>query len=128
VHRIEPRFVPQDIVAPIGVRLGDGLGIRSVGACIVAKQVEALINQGSLAEVWLPASGTKTVALVLERQAGTLPPATRARANSAIKRVIIDSWALDNYGDLGSRDKIDAAYSDLAGAIAELRTLYAVAP
>jgi len=93
-----------------------------------AKQVEALINQGSLAEVWLPASGTKTVALVLERQAGTLPPATRARANSAIKRVIIDSWALDNYGDLGSRDKIDAAYSDLAGAIAELRTLYSVAP
>jgi hypothetical protein len=93
-----------------------------------AKQVEALINQGSLAEVWLPASGTKTVALVLERQAGTLPSATQARANSAIKRVIIDSWALDNYGDLGSRDKIDAAYSDLAGAITELRTLYSVAP
>jgi heavy metal-binding protein len=93
-----------------------------------AKQVETLINQGSLAEVWLPASGTKTAALVLDRRADTLPPASRARVNSAIKRVIVDSWALDNYGDLGSRDKIAAAYSDLASAIAELQTLYAAAP
>lgn len=93
-----------------------------------AKQVEALINQGSLAEVWLPASGTKTVALVLDRHAGTLPVPARARATSAIKRVIVDSWALDNYGDLGSRDKIATAYADLASAIAELQTLYAAAP
>ena len=93
-----------------------------------AKQVEALINQGSLAEVWLPASGTKTVALVLDRHAGALPPPARARANSAVKRVVVASWALDNYGDLGSRDKIATAYADLAGAITELQELYAAAP
>jgi hypothetical protein len=93
-----------------------------------AKQVETLINQGSLAEVWLPASGTKTVALVLDRRTDALSPPARARARSALKRVIIDSWALDNYGDLGSRDKIAAAYSDLAGAIAELQMLYTAAP
>lgn len=93
-----------------------------------SKQVETLINQGSLAEVWLPASGTKTVALVLDRRTDTLPAPARARANSAVKRVIVDSWALDNYGDLGSRDKIAAAYSDLASAITELQMLYAPAP
>ena len=41
-------------------------------------QIDALMREGNLSEVWLPAMGTKTVALALESHAGSLPAAKRS--------------------------------------------------
>jgi len=74
--------------------------------------------------VWLPAMGTKTVALVLEQHANTLPAAKRAQVNSAVKRVVTSAWEIDGYGDLGNRTKIVEAYQRMATAVADLKAAY----
>jgi hypothetical protein len=89
-----------------------------------AKQVESLIHEGNLAQVWLPATSTKTAALVLDAKANSLTPAGRSLVDSAVRRIVVAAWALDNYGDLGSREKISEAYANLAGAITDLKAAY----
>ncbi len=64
-------------------------------------QIDALMREGNLSEVWLPAMGTKTVALVLESHASSLPAAKRSLVTSSVKRVVTSAWEIDGYGDLG---------------------------
>jgi hypothetical protein len=87
-------------------------------------EVDALVKQGSLSEVWLPAMGTKTVALVLGDRSGELPEAKRAQVTSAVSRVVTAAWLIDGYGDLGNRGKIVEAYDQLASAITDLEGAY----
>jgi len=89
-----------------------------------AAEVDKLVKEGSLSEVWLPAMGTKTVALVLEQHAGSLPLAKRAQVASAVKRVVTSAWEIDGYGDLGNRTKIVEAYQRMATAVADLKAAY----
>ncbi len=89
-----------------------------------AGQIDKLMKEGSLAEVWLPAMGTKTVALVLEQHSSTLPAAKRAQAISATRRVVTSAWEIDGYGDLGNRTKIVEAYNRMATAVADLKAAY----
>jgi hypothetical protein len=89
-----------------------------------ASEVEQTVKDGNLGQVWLPAMGTKTVALALESHASMLPERQRALATVAIKRVVTAAWALDAYGDLGNKEKMTEAYEKLASAVADLKTAY----
>jgi len=89
-----------------------------------ASEVDRLVKEGNLSEVWLPAMGTKTVALVLEQHANSLPAAKRAQVSSAVKRVVTSAWEIDGYGDLGNRTKIVEAYQRMATAVADLKAAY----
>ncbi len=89
-----------------------------------AGQIDKLMKEGNLAEVWLPAMGTKTVALVLEQHSSSLPAARRALAVSAVRRVVTSAWEIDGYGDLGNRTKIVEAYNRMATAVADLKAAY----
>lgn len=90
-------------------------------------EVEQMVNEGNLGQVWLPAMGTKTVALALSEHTSTLPETQRAVANLAVKRVITSSWELDAFGDMGNKQKMSEAYARLASAIADLKGAYAPA-
>jgi hypothetical protein len=90
-----------------------------------SKEIEDLLHQGNLGQVWLPAMAVKTVALALDAKSGVLPAAARATATSAVDRVVTAAWQLDAYGDLGNRAKIDEAYGRLSAAVAQLQSLYA---
>jgi len=103
-----PKGVPE-LVAELNTRAGE---------------VDRLVKEGNLAEVWLPAMGTKTVALVLEQHASSLPAAKRALVSSAVKRVVTSAWEIDGYGDLGNRTKIVEAYQRMATAVADLKAAY----
>jgi hypothetical protein len=89
-----------------------------------AKEVETLVNEGSLAQIWLPAIGTKTVALALDTRSASLPAGQRATVQAAVKRVVAAAWQLDAYGDLGNRQKISEAYQRLASAVTDLKAAY----
>ena len=106
---ILPRSVP-DLLAELAKR---------------ANTIQQLIASGSLTEVWVPAMGTKTVALVLESQTTALPEARRAAATMAIKRIVTAAWQLDSSGELGNRQKVDEAYGRLASAVSDLKAAYA---
>jgi hypothetical protein len=89
-----------------------------------AGEVEQMVKEGNLGQVWLPAMGTKTVALALESHASTLPEPQRAAATVAVKRVVTSAWDLDAYGDLGDKQRMTEAYTKLAAAVAELKAVY----
>jgi|KBSSwiStaDraftv2_1062776.scaffolds.fasta_scaffold132732_1 hypothetical protein len=89
-----------------------------------ASDVEALVNEGNLSQVWLPATATKTVALVLEGHANSLPQRQRVAVSDSVKRVVTSAWELDAYGDLGDRKKITEAYQRLATAVGDLKAAY----
>jgi Heavy metal binding domain len=89
-----------------------------------AGDVEALVNEGNLSQVWLPATATKTVALVLEAHANTLSERQRIAVSDSVKRVVTSAWELDAYGDLGDRKKITEAYQRLSTAVGDLKAAY----
>jgi len=87
-------------------------------------QIDSLVRDGGLSEVWLPAMGTKTVALVLESHAASLPAAVQQRVHEAVKRVVASAWLIDGYGDLGNKAKIVDAYNSLKSAVSDLKAAY----
>lgn len=90
-----------------------------------ASEVEQMVNEGNLGQVWLPAMGTKTVALALGSRTNALPERQRAVATLAVKRVVMSAWELDAYGDMGNKQKMTEAYARLSSAVAELKAAYA---
>src|SRR5262249_31522773 len=89
-----------------------------------AGDVEALVNEGNLSQVWLPATATKTIALVLESHANSLPERQRIAVTDSVKRVVTSAWELDAYGDLGDRKRITEAYQRLSTAVNDLKAAY----
>jgi hypothetical protein len=89
-----------------------------------AGDVAQMVQEGNLGQVWLPAMGTKTVALVLEQHAAMLPESQRAVVSAAVKRVVTSAWELDAYGDLGNKPKMTEAYDKLAAAVTQLKAVY----
>lgn len=87
-------------------------------------QVDSLVRDGNLSEVWLPAMATKTVALVLETHANEIPASKRPIVASAVKRIVAAAWEIDGYGDLGNKTKIVEAHERFSTAIAELKGAY----
>lgn len=90
-----------------------------------AAEVESLVNAGNLSQVFLPAIGTKTVALALDSSARSLPPQQRALVVASVKRIVTAAWELDAYGDLGNRQKIMNAHQRFASAVTDLKAAYA---
>ena len=86
--------------------------------------IDRLMKEGNIGEVWLPAMGTKTVALVLEGHSSTLPAARRARATLAARQIVAGAWELDGYGDLGNRAKVAEAWGRMEKAVAELKAAF----
>jgi hypothetical protein len=133
-----PPVQPPDLLAgeiapmppALAAALDEGVLPKTVPELLVelkkrVAEVDALVKEGSLSEVWLPAMGTKTVALVLGDHAADLPAAKKAQVTSDVSRVVTARWVFDGYGVLGNRGKFVVAYDQLAGAIQDLEGAYA---
>ncbi|MDR1988644.1 MAG: hypothetical protein LBQ09_00265 [Acidobacteriaceae bacterium] len=88
------------------------------------EEIQKLIAEGALGQAWLPAMGTKTVALVLDSKSASLPAAQREAVSAAAKRIITAAWEIDAYGDLGNGKKIIEAFGRLSSAVADLKGAY----
>ena len=89
------------------------------------EDVRMLIEKGEFGAVYVPAMRCKDVALALEEQASGFPDARRLRAAEAVRRIVLAAWQLDAFGDTGNREKLTAAYSQFATAVADLKASYA---
>jgi hypothetical protein len=87
-------------------------------------QVDALLQQGAFAQLYIPALATKDTALALEAHAGELPEGRRSAAVAAVRRIVLAAWLIDLYGDLGDRPKLADAFQSFAGAVADLSRAY----
>jgi hypothetical protein len=89
-----------------------------------ANQVDALLEQGALAQLYIPALATKDTALTLESRTNELPDNRRGPAAAAVRRIVLAAWLIDLYGDLGDKPKLTDAYQSFAAGVADLVRAY----
>jgi hypothetical protein len=89
------------------------------------EEVGAQLKIGAISAIWLPAIGTKDVALALDNHSSELPDAQRAIFASALKRLTLAAWQIDSYGDLGNKEKLNEVYSVFSAAVADIQSAYA---
>ena len=75
--------------------------------------------------IWVPTMLAKEVALALEDHARDLPERQHAPLSGAVRRLVLSAWRLDQYGDLGDREKITGAHNIFAAAAADIKAAYA---
>lgn len=88
-------------------------------------EVKSFIDEGNLGMVYVPAMLAKDVSLALADHGGELRGDQVVPLSLAVKRLVIAAWRLDQYGDLGDREKLTAVYQDFAGAVATIQAAYA---
>jgi hypothetical protein len=89
------------------------------------QEVSTLIQEGNFGMVYVPTMLAKEVALALQDHISELPARQHTPLTSAVRRLVLASWRLDQYGDLGDREKISQAHSVFAAAAADIKAAYA---
>jgi hypothetical protein len=87
-------------------------------------QVDELLKQGALAQLYIPALATKDSALALEGHASELPEGRRSAASAAVRRIVLAAWLIDLYGDLGDKPRLADACQSFAGGVVDLSAAY----
>ena len=88
-------------------------------------EVKSFIDEGNLGMVYVPAMLAKDVSLTLADLGGELRGDQVVPLSLAVKRLVVAAWRLDQYGDLGDREKLTTVYDDFAGAVADIQAAYA---
>ncbi len=105
----------------------DPIEVRRLLAQRVAT-IGDLVRKGAFGEVWVPAFQAKDLALSLDVRIGQLPTANRARAESALERLVRAAWDLDAAGDTGNRADVERAFKSLTDNSDEVNELFAALP
>jgi hypothetical protein len=78
------------------------------------------VKSGSFGGIYLPALQAKDLALAIQSKT----PNQHA-VEGPVRQLVVSAYQLDNYGDLGDREKINEAYVKFSAAVAELELLVA---
>jgi hypothetical protein len=89
------------------------------------QEVQSFINEGNFGMVYVPTMLAKEVALALQDHVNELPARQHTPLTTAVRRLILAAWRLDQYGDLGDREKITQAHTVFAAAAADIKAAYA---
>jgi hypothetical protein len=88
------------------------------------EQIKRFIDQGSFANVYVPAFQAKDLALALDERTKDLRPEQLKVAGPAIKRLVRSAWLLDAFGDIGNRQQISEAYAQFAAAVKDVESVF----
>jgi len=85
------------------------------------------VEQGApLGEFWFAALRTKDLGLaLLNNHSQEIPAKQRGVAQDAADRLLRASFAIDNFGDLGDRERLMSAYDSFLSAVNDLKSAYA---
>lgn len=89
-----------------------------------ANEIKGLVNDGNFGMVWVPTMLAKEVALALGDHARELPAQRQGPLMDAVRRLVLSAWRLDQYGDLGDRQKITGAHDIFAAAVSDIKAAY----
>src|SRR5262245_39365173 len=90
-----------------------------------SQEVQSLIQEGNFGMVYVPSMLAKEVALAIQDHVSELPARQHTPLTSAVRRLVLSSWRLDQYGDLGDREKITQAHALFSAAVADIKAVYA---
>ena len=99
---------------------------EAVAAAIVERErrVKDLLAKGAFNEVYVPALEAKDLAVALEAHLSNAPDS--ASLAWALKELVLAAWLLDEYGDLGNKEKVLSAYDRFEEAAAQIASAYGV--
>ena len=83
--------------------------------------VQNLVRDGGFTEIWIPALEAKDLALALTPHLDLLAPDQQLLVRLAVKELVRAAWLLDWHGDLGNRQRVEAAYA-IFGQAADIIT------
>jgi hypothetical protein len=87
---------------------------------------EKIENGAPMGEYWVPALRTKDLALALvKNHLSEIPSRQRAVAENAAGRLLRAAFAIDNFADLGDRERLLSAHAAFVSAVSDLRSAYA---
>jgi hypothetical protein len=89
-----------------------------------SEEVQSLIQEGNFGMVYVPTMLAKEVALALQDRLSELPARQQIPLTSAVRRLVLAAWRLDQYGDLGDRERITQAHSLFSAAVADIKAAY----
>ncbi len=92
------------------------------------QELQALIERGAFAELFIPALQAKELALALGDRADALSDRARDDVRIAVRHLVRSAWLLDWYGDLGNRQQVSGAYDVFGAAASEIARVYEGAP
>ena len=113
-------------VAPAGGDLVVPESPAAIAAAIVERdrRVKELLASGAFNEIYVPALEAKDLCLALEPHVSSAPdPASLAWA---LKELVRAAWLLDDYGDLGNKEKVLLAYDLFEEAAEKIASSYGV--
>jgi hypothetical protein len=113
---VDPGLVPLPIPETVPEMLAQ-LSQRS-------EQIKRFIEQGSFANVYVPAFQAKDLALALDEHTKDLSPEQLKVAGPAIKRLVRSAWLLDAFGDIGNRQQITEAYAQFVAAVKDVESVF----
>lgn len=88
-------------------------------------EVAQALKDGQYGYVYIPAMLSKDIALAIEDHVNDLPEQRRAQVSVAVRRLVLASWDLDFYGDLGNKEKLNDVHTSFAAAFADIKAAYA---
>jgi hypothetical protein len=83
-------------------------------------EVNTLVKSGNFGSIYVPALQAKDLALAIQSKAASQPA-----VESPVKQIVLSAYQLDNYGDLGDREKVDEAYRTFSAAVSALEATIA---
>ena len=105
------------------------MNAREILAELTARSQELTrkIEEGApLGEYWVPALRSKDLAVALVNDhLNEIPLNRRPSAEDAAGRLLRAAYAIDNFGDIGDRERILSAHDTFVRAVNELRSAYA---
>jgi hypothetical protein len=90
--------------------------IADLKAC--ETEVGSLVTSGNFGAIYVPALQAKDLALAIQSKTDN-----QEAAEAPVKQIVVSAYQLDNYGDLGDREKINEAYRTFSAAVSALETL-----
>ena len=111
----------------LAVIIPDGPDAPHVIAIAIAERnirVRELVASGAINEIYLPALQAKDLAVALESHIDALPLDRRRELQWALKQLVRSAWLLDDYGDLGNREKVHVAYDWFDEAVEQIQSVF----
>ncbi len=89
-----------------------------------ARRVDDLLARGAFNEIYVPALEAKDLALALEAHVSNAPDPTAL--GWALKELVRSAWLLDDYGDLGNKEKLVLAHERFEEATESIASSFGV--
>jgi hypothetical protein len=88
------------------------------------KELKDFVDRGVFNEVWVPALGSKDVAVYLDDHLDEIAAEKREPAQAAVARLVRACWLLDAVGDLGNRPQVVEAYTKYTEALTDVQSFF----